>query len=217
MNAAIGFRAKTGRAITVVLAGTADAPEFIWRGEVSLIDDAYPLTSGPYHHVMDLPWSEALVAVKDLEAQIQSATDRNVAQLVEEMNARKLTVRGVNVVGSPMRSLAKMGNPHIRAHAAEGILFRRVIEVSAAKQKLPCAGFTENELKNVADEIESTLRMLGGVAGPPWRADERLAATAAWIALSTPTTRPTAPAPAASPRTAPRPRGASPPRASRRR
>jgi len=184
---------------------------------VSLIDDAYPLTSGPYHHVMDLPWSEALIAVKDLETQIQSATDRNVARLLEEMQSRKLKIRGIGVVGSPMRNLEKIGNPHIRAHAAEGILFRRVLEVSAETHELPCGGFTEDELKNVAEQIGAKLKELGRIAGSPWRADERLAATAAWLALSTPPKRPTAPAPAASPRTAPRPRAASRPRASRRR
>lgn len=35
------------------------------------------------------------------------------------------------VVGSAPRSLDRIGNQHIRAHAAEGILFRRVLEVAS--------------------------------------------------------------------------------------
>jgi hypothetical protein len=31
--------------------------------------------------------------------------------------------------------------------------------------------------------MKSTLTKLGREAGPPWRADERLAATAAWLEL----------------------------------
>jgi hypothetical protein len=84
-KAALGFRSKTGRAIAIVL---ADGPSLVWRGEVSLIDESYPATIGPYHTVMELPWKESLKAVQPLIESIQAATDRMFAALLEDMRAR---------------------------------------------------------------------------------------------------------------------------------
>lgn len=85
------------------------------------------------------------------------------------------------VVGSAQRDLAKIGNEHIRAHAAEGILFRRVLERAAAEHGIACCAFTEDEIK--AKNLDAATKRLGAAAGPPWRADERLAASAALMAL----------------------------------
>ncbi|MEA2571497.1 MAG: hypothetical protein QOI24_3498 [Acidobacteriota bacterium] len=65
IGAAIGFRARTGRAIAIVLSGDRKSPGFVWREEVTLVDPAVLSTEGPYHTVMHLhlPWSEALIAV----------------------------------------------------------------------------------------------------------------------------------------------------------
>jgi hypothetical protein len=180
MNAAAGFRAKTGRAIAVVL---SEGRELVWRGEVSLVDETVPLTMGPYHTVMELPWSEALVAVQPLVTAIQAVSDRMLAALLEELRARDFQVQAVGVVGSPPRDLSRIGNQHIRAHAAEGVLFREVLVASAGKHRLPVAAHSEKELAGTLASLKSPLTKLGRTAGPPWRADERLAACAAWLAL----------------------------------
>lgn len=185
-KAAIGFRAKTGRAIAVVLIGTRKTPEFLWRGEVSLIDPAMDNSQGPYHHVMELPWSEALLAIKPAVNAIEVVAARAVLQLIEDMHARGADLRAAGVVGSPQRPLARIGNEHIRAHAAEGILYRRVLERAASENRVRCTGWSEKELAAAAPDeaaMQRTMKELGRAAGPPWRADERLAATAAWIAL----------------------------------
>lgn len=179
-KAAVGFRSKTGRAIAVVL---SDRPSLVWRGEVSLIDESYSATVGPYHTVMELPWTEALVAVRPLVESIQAATDRMFAALLEDMRARDVDVRAAGVVGSPPRDLAKIGNYHIRAHAAEGVLFREVLVAAAGKYRMRVAAHSEEELARDVAKLKATLAKLGKEAGPPWRADERLAATAAWLHL----------------------------------
>jgi hypothetical protein len=178
-SAAIGFRAKTGRAIAVVLASDDDKPLFVWRGEVSLIDPNLPLTEGPYHPFMEMPWSEALVAVQPVVESIEKYASFVVREIVDDITSRKLRIRGVGVVGSPPRNIDKIGNQHIRAHAAEGILFRRVLELAAKRNKIACKGFSDRDLK-----VLPVMKEIGRAAGPPWRTDERLAATAAWLALS---------------------------------
>ena len=176
LEAAIGFRAKTGRAIAVVLAG--DPPHFVWRDEVKLVDKSYPYEEGPYHPFIEMPWSEALAGVRPIVAAIEKRAIVVLREIVEAMRAKKLRIGGVGVVGSPAHNIEKIGNRHMRAHAAEGILFRRVLEDAAKKQKLPCLGFSDRDLVAAAFTKE-----LGREAGPPWRTDERLAATAAWMAL----------------------------------
>jgi hypothetical protein len=182
--AALGLRAKTGRAIAVILAGDAKKPVFVWRGEVRLHDPSRPETGQPYHEVMELPWKDAIVAVRGFKAAIEAIANSNVERLIEEMRSQKMRIKAMGVVGSQPRSLEKIGNDHIRAHAAEGLLFRRVLEVAAKKRRLPCIAMSEDEAKDHASRVKAMLTALGKVAGPPWRADEQLAATAAWMALA---------------------------------
>jgi hypothetical protein len=169
---AIGFRAKTGRAIVVAI---TDDLDLLFRREVSLVDPALPDTAQPYHAVMTLPWPEAQVAVQPLVAAIEEVATRVVAALLKELG----DVRAIGVVGSPPKDLARIGNQHIRAHGAEGVLFRRVLEVAAERNGIACRGFAEKEL----GPPNAAIKALGKKAGPPWRADERAAATAAWLAL----------------------------------
>jgi hypothetical protein len=187
-NAAIGFRAKTGRAIAVVIAGDAKSPAFVWRGEVTLVEPDARV--GPYHEVMGLPWDKATVALQSVVSAIEAIAKAMLGEMIREMRSRDAEVAFVGVVGSPARNLEKIGNPHIRAHAAEGILFRRVLEVAAMRNHLECSAFSEEELNAQAspllgtpDEVRSALGVMGRSAGAPWRADERLAATAAWMTL----------------------------------
>jgi hypothetical protein len=188
MLAAIGFRAKTGRAIAVVLSGDAEAPQFVWRGEVSLVDPAIPATAQPYHEVMELPWNESKIAVQDLVVAIERAAEVSVGSLIEEMRESDADVRAIGIVGSTPRNLERIGNYHIRAHAAEGIVFRHVLEVAADKNHVHCIAFSEDELKANAfrseAQVKATLKRLGRAAGSPWRADEQLAARVAWVALT---------------------------------
>ena len=172
---ALGFRAKTGRAIGVALARTAaGAPELLWRGEVGLLPPDYPYDEGPYHTVMELPWERAVIEVRPLVDRIEAAAREALAPLIARWKPR-----AIGVVGSPNRALEKIGNFHIRAHAAEGVLFRRVIEEAAAFRQLTCCARSEKYLPHLPQ-----MKELGRQAGPPWRADERAAATAAWLALS---------------------------------
>ena len=168
MDAAIGLRAKTGRAIAVVLAG--DPPLLLWRGELSLVDPKTDI--GPYHRVMELPWSDAVVAVQPLVDAIEAIAERALRNVIADLESKYIFIRAVGVVGSPPRNIDRLGSPHIRAHAAEGILFRRVLELAAERNHLPYFAFADHELTAVA----LTMKKLGP---PPWRIDERLAAAAA--------------------------------------
>jgi hypothetical protein len=192
--AAIGFRSKTGRAIAVALGEPFRSPELLWRREIPLTDPDVPETFEPYHQVIDLPWEQWTPIVQPWVERIERVAAAAIAAMVRELADGGWRAVAVGVVGSADRPLQKLGNFHIRAHAAEGILFRRVLEVGAAESRLACAGYSEKQLGPAAKElgagVEAHLKRLGKQAGSPWRADERAAATAAWLALWTAAAKP---------------------------
>jgi hypothetical protein len=182
--ATIGFRAKTARAIAIALDSGSGSATYLARWEVALHDPKVPATSQPHHHVMELPWAKAQGAVAPLERRIESVAVKMLAGLLADLQSRGFDVSGVGVVGSPDRDLERLGNRHMRAHAAEGILFRRVLETAAIEHKLPCRSFSDRNLGDlIPEKLIGTLAAIGHAAGRPWRADERAAAVAAWFMI----------------------------------
>jgi hypothetical protein len=189
--ACIGFRAKTGKAIAVALELHDSHPSYLARWEVSLCDSQVPETAQPHHAVMELPWSEAQRAVAPLEARIETIAAERLSELLTRIEAMGQRIGGVGVVGSPDRPLERIGNRHMRAHAAEGILFRRVLEIAARRHNLQCRSFSDrdfeqwagSELGKSSSQLHQTMAALGRSAGKPWRTDERAAALAAWLML----------------------------------
>jgi hypothetical protein len=189
--ASIGFRAKTGKAIAVALVLKDSRPSYLARWEVSLCDSQVPETGQPHHAVMELPWSEVGRAVAPIEARIETIAAERLSVLLTQNEAMGRRVRGVGVVGSPDRPLERIGNRHMRAHAAEGILFRRVLEIAASRHNLQCRSFSDrdfelfaaSELGQTLSQLQHVMACIGQSAGRPWRADERAAAMAAWLML----------------------------------
>ena len=190
--ASIGLRAKTGRAIAVVLAGTAKSPQAIKRMELILTDPTVPATCQPYHEVMDLPWEQAKVAVRETAAVIEGVAAKALAAIISQVRAEGLKVITAGIVGAGDRNLEKLGGTHIRAHAAEGVLFRQVLETAAEMNGIVKRAFVEKGLADLAASerkqppavITKQLADFGLAVGRPWRADEKAAAIAGWLALA---------------------------------
>src|SRR4030095_4060399 len=188
----IGLRAKTARAIAVVLAGPVDSPRVVRRVEVVLSDPAVPATSEPYHEVMELPWERATVAVRKTAKRIEAIASKALSKLVQDAQRQGFAVRAVGIVGAGKRNLEKIGSTHIRAHAAEGVLFREVLEVAAAANNLRSRTFDQRSVEETAttelqlpvEKLKAALGEMGRKAGSPWGADEKAAAIAAWLGLA---------------------------------
>ncbi len=190
--ASIGLRVKTGRAIAVVLEGPVESPSLWKRQELILADFRTQATWQPYHPVMDLPWEEAEIAVRKTALAIHAAARRALGELVRQVSAAGLKLCGVGVVGGSALDPARIGNPHIRAHAAEGRLYRKALETAAQARRVSASFFTERNvyegaarvLKRGTATLKGSVSGLGGKAVRPWRADEKAAALAAWIVLA---------------------------------
>jgi len=188
----IGLRAKTGRAIAVVLGGSIETPVVLLKTEIKLVDPKVPGTAQPYHEVMDLPWEKSQQEVRKYAAAIERTAQKALAKLIEEQRSKGLKVAGVGIVGAPDRDLARIGNPHIRAHAAEGVLFRRVLDLAAQSNGLKWQVISDRNFDEALAEklgakylrVKQSISNLGLTILPPWRAGEKQAATAAWLVLS---------------------------------
>jgi len=189
----IGLRAKTARAIAVILGGPPASPLVIKRAELILWDPTMPATNQPYHEVMDLPWEQSKVAVQKSALRIESVASKALGDLIREVTVEGFTVCCVGIAGAGNRNLDKIGSTHIRAHAAEGVLFRHALEVAAVTNRLRSTSFDERTLEQTAasdlrrsiDDLKLRLAEMGRAIGSPWRADEKSAALAAWLALAT--------------------------------
>jgi len=188
----IGLRAKTGRAIAVILGGPIETPVVLLKTEIRLVDPKVPGTAQPYHEVMDLPWEQSQRAVRKYAAAIERTAQKALARLIEEQRSHGRKIAGVGIVGAPDRDLARIGNPHIRAHAGEGVLFRRVLDLAAQSNGLKWQVFSDRKFDEMMAEklgakyarVKRTLSELSRSVPSPWRSDEKQAAMAAWLALS---------------------------------
>jgi len=184
----IGLRAKTARAIVVVLGGPSYAPLVLNKFEMAVADQKIAATAQPYHEVMDLPWEESQQAVRKYARAIEAVARKSLARLIKELQSAGMKVSGVGIVGAKDRDLARLGNFHIRAHAAEGVLFRRVLDLAAdangvKRRTFPDREFAELVANELGPGIKQKLNDLGRTLPPPWRTDEKQAAIAAWLVL----------------------------------
>jgi hypothetical protein len=189
--AALGFRVKSGWAAAVLVAGPGRSPRILDSRAIDLCDPAVPGSRQPYHARMGtLQTDEA--KVKQLRQVISRAAERSVAKLIQDYRAAGQRVRAAALVVGSDKDPAKITNPHIRAHALEGRLFRTVLEEALKAGGLPSSVIVEKGayaraaevLVRSEDNLKGAVTDLGRGLGKPWRADEKVAALAAWMMLA---------------------------------
>jgi len=183
----IGLRIKSGYAIAVVLTGPSESPTIVSRRIVALSDPNILETKQPYHDGFGTEQEDPREIARRA-AIIDRCAKKSVAELLRDTEG---AARASLVVGS-LIDPGEVGNPHIRAHANEGKLFRTVVEEALRSHGVRCEVIVEKQLAAKAaaqlrrrtGEIDRTVTGFGKTVGRPWRADEKAAATAAWMALS---------------------------------
>ena len=207
-RAALGMRVKTGWAATVVLRETSlgtpslgtpggrtkrtrrtrggGVPVVVERRRLVLTDPKVPSSGQPYHAGLELKGARAEAAVKKGCDAARAATRKALGALIQEIQPVAI---GIVVASDP--DLSKIGSAHVRAHAAEGVLFREALEEVAAACGVDSLTLLEKELWGQAEvalgclesELRATVTALGKSVGRPWTALEKNATVAAWLAL----------------------------------
>jgi hypothetical protein len=190
--AALGFRVKSGWAMSALLTGPLNAPNLIHCRAVLLCDPKIPQSKQPHHAALELPENEAKAVTKKLRKVAADAAEKSVRELLNEASELGLEVRGAGLVVGSLVDPATLHNEHIRAHGLEGQLFRIVLEDALRKHEVPCNVLLEKtayataspSLRKSPAEAKRAVGNLGDTHEGSWRAEEKLAALAAWVALA---------------------------------
>jgi hypothetical protein len=191
-DAAIGFRAHTGWAAVVAIAGTAEEPRVIDRRRIELTDETELENTQVYHAAAEQPFAKAEWMIDAALAATGTKARASVAALVKLL-AVPVGCAGL-VAGNTQlpASLEKVLESHALIHAAEGEMFRAAIVAACKACKLPITGFAGNALSDHARQtlglspgkLRDRLAALGAGLGPPWGQDQKEAALVAWMALA---------------------------------
>ena len=195
MQATIGFRVKSGWAAAVLLAGPAATPRVIQHGVVDLSDPAAPDSRQPYHAGMGVAQTDT-ARLQRLTAEVHRYARQSIAEWVAACRGTGFQLGGVGMVVGSEADPERIVNPHIRAHAAEGHLFRSVVDDATRRCGLACVIFVERDLFSHAAmslgrseaSLKRDLAQLGRTPTRPWRQEQKAAATAAWVVLASAST-----------------------------
>jgi hypothetical protein len=189
-TAAFGFRVKSGWAAVVLLTGPVHSPQVHDVARIDLSDPQLPETRQPYHAATgkleaDMPTVNQRVRV------VRCIAQESISRLLASYDRRGYRIRRASLVVGSQIDPASIPNPHIRAHAFEGQLFRSVVEDALHAHDIRPAIFLERdafataaaELKKSSDDLRRTIQGFGRSTGGPWRAEQKLAALGAWLAL----------------------------------
>jgi hypothetical protein len=190
--AALGFRVKSGWAMAVLLAGPKSSPTLLRCERALLSDPNVPATIQPYHAALKLSGADGKAELRSLVKLVAVAARRSVKDLLNQATNRGYEVQSAAMVVGSLVDPATLHNEHIRAHGLEGQLFRGVLEDAFQAHGILCTAFLEKSAYITAAEqlriteaaAKRTIAQLGESHEGPWRAEEKMAALAAWVALA---------------------------------
>ena len=191
VNAAFGLKARTGRALLVVVAGSVDAPRLLERSQLPLLPAG---VMAPYHAAEALEAGAARRSVRRSIAIAHRLAASGIAAAMQRILAGGHAVAGGAVLvgtGMPDWSTEEIIAVHLRMHQAEGELFREALVAGARAAGVePICIAGKSALADAAARLgfsqavlATRLGELGKQAGPPWGKDQKEAAAAALVAL----------------------------------
>jgi hypothetical protein len=189
-TAALGFRIKSGWAAAVLLTGPIGSPALRDNRVIDLSDPRVPETRQPYHATFGQLETDSKKTNRRADI-VNRVTGQSVTKLLADYRRKGYSIaRACLVVGS-QRDPASISNPHIRAHALEGQLFRSALEQALNTHGIQTAVLLERDvyvtagaqLKRSGSDVRETIQNLGRSGDGHWRAEQKLAAAGAWVAL----------------------------------
>ena len=188
---ALGLKVHTGRAAVVALAGPAKAPFIVGKTRV---DVAVTFEEGAvFHACQELPIEQARDRIERSRRTFTKRAEEGLAAFIGELGLDVLAA-GMGVKAArPLPPLESVLRSHPLVHAAEIDLYRAVYaDACAAIGPRPTTYSTESLTKTIAAtlhwpgaRVTGLLATLGKACGPPWAAEQKEAALAAWLSLAT--------------------------------
>lgn len=133
--------------------------------------------------------------IREEEALAERRARRGLEAIVGELRPRGIELSWAGILVSTYelpRTLAAMLASHPACHGAEGQMTRDALCLASEALGLALVAVAERDVMAQAsaalgiapEELPNRLAELGKPVGPPWRKDEKLAASVAWLALA---------------------------------
>jgi hypothetical protein len=188
--AALGFRVKSGWAAAVLVAGSTHSPPLCDVRRMELSDPRLPETRQPYHAAMGKLETDMRKINPRMDV-VRRLAEQSIAALVARYRQNGYNIRRAALVVGSQIDPDFIANPHMRAHAFEGRLFRSVFQQALEGHRIRTEIFIERdayvtaavELNRSDENVRRVLQNFGRDTEAPWRAEQKLAALAAWLAL----------------------------------
>jgi hypothetical protein len=188
--AALGFRVKSGWAAAVLLTGPTRSPQLCDVRRIDLSDPRLPETRQPYHAAMGKLETDTTKINRRVSV-VRSIAQQSIATLLASYRQKGYAIRRAALAVGSQVDPDSIANAHIRAHAFEGQLFRSVLGEALQACRIRTEILVERnayaqgaaKLKDSNDNVQRMIRDFGRVAQGPWRAEQKLAALAAWLTL----------------------------------
>jgi len=194
-RAAIGVRMHSGWGALVAVSHHDGTVEVIERRRIVVTAPGARGAVQPYHFAEKLELAEAEKFLGNCFEDSRRLALAAVRDVVGELVGRQYRVVGAVVLlasGRPLPTLAKILASHAVIHAAEGEFFRDVFRRACEDIDVEVTGLRERGLDEsgtttfgrAATRVRRQISTLGRSLGPPWTADQKMAAMAALIMLA---------------------------------
>ncbi|HEX9186911.1 MAG TPA: hypothetical protein VGB87_07560 [Vicinamibacteria bacterium] len=191
-EASLGFRAHSGWAALVAVAGPGAEPIAVLRRRLVLSEGT---PRQPFHAAEGRPFATAEELIFRSTEEARALAERAVKDAVAELRAagHEPVASGLLLAaGRSLPGLREVLASHALIHAAEGELFREALRQASRRHGLGLLEVRERELEGRAARslrqplagIQRCVAGWGRELGPPWTQDEKRAALVAWLALA---------------------------------
>jgi hypothetical protein len=159
-----------------------------------LTTDEGPRGNQPFHRAKELGIDEANGFLASYTAETDRLAAHEIAGVIRDLQSRNLEVCAAGLLlssGGSLPALAQILGSHPLIHSAEGELFRNSVRRACESFNMPVEGIRKRDLRDDAIRgfPELTQNAIGRIArsakalGPPWTAEHKTAAFAAYFAL----------------------------------
>ncbi len=200
---ALGLRALRGGPVAVAVALADQEPRVVLSTRLATAADGDRLAFEPYHVAFELQrgrpgevCAEAAAAVAEgrrRQARLAAEGLQGIVlRLAEAARAPVVAALLVNRAGWMTDLLEHSLSAPEHPPVAEGLAVRDALRSACRGRGIPIVEMDEKSLRDAAAEglrrpaaeIDATLRELGRAAGRPWRAEQKLACLAGWVAAA---------------------------------
>jgi hypothetical protein len=199
-NAAVGIRVHSGWGAVIAVSGGREVIDVVDRRRITIIDSKMPGAFQPYHFSQKLELRAAQKHLADCAAISQRLAHQAASAMLAELHDRGYSISRAVILlssGRPLPPLPEIFASHPVLHTAEGEFFRRSFWHAWELLGVPVIGIRERDLDSelqavlgrAAPRLRRQIAAAGKRLGPPWTADQKLAALAAAVVLIAPTSR----------------------------